>query len=229
MGDLDENQSKTRIKTCNEGKTFGLGQEITVLNCTRLEEGCIQQRNAFFVQMFRPGFVMRWGGEPIREQHLIQTVKHPQKQMFWGYFTSGGPGSLIPVEQMINSKQYIYYDRKQNCTYDANVRWWWYLSTKYFVPYHTSKITTIFFFQKQKMSVSDWPTNSPDVNPIQNLYSNLKRRVSKMDCSTKKTMIDNVIKVWFRDDETKYLCSNLMESMLNYERDLIQARGHILY
>ncbi|GFV44363.1 hypothetical protein TNCV_998871 [Trichonephila clavipes] len=46
--------------------------------------------------------------KPIRKQHLIQTVKqHPQKQMFWGYFTSGGPGSLVPVEGMMNSKQYI--------------------------------------------------------------------------------------------------------------------------
>lgn len=28
----------------------------------------------------------------------------PSKQMFWGYFTSGGPDSLIQVERIINSK-----------------------------------------------------------------------------------------------------------------------------
>lgn len=61
----------------------------------------------FCVHGFRSTFVRRSTGEPIREQHLNQTVKHPQKQMFWGYFTSGGPGSLVPVEGMMNSKKYI--------------------------------------------------------------------------------------------------------------------------
>lgn len=72
----------TVILTYNEEKTFGFGQEISILDYTRLEEGCIQRRNAFFVQEFRPRFVRRSDGEPIREQHLTQTVKHPQKQMF---------------------------------------------------------------------------------------------------------------------------------------------------
>ncbi|GFU91177.1 hypothetical protein TNCV_4925071 [Trichonephila clavipes] len=63
---------------------------------------------------------------PIREQHLVQTVKHPQKQMFWVYFTCGGPGSLVPVEGIGNS----------------------------------------------------------DVNPIENLWSFVKRHASKVDCST---------------------------------------------
>ncbi|GFW44381.1 hypothetical protein TNCV_1748101 [Trichonephila clavipes] len=60
----------------------------------------------FLGQVFRPRFVRQSGGEPIREQHLIQTFKHPRKQMFWGYFTSGGTGSLVPVEGTMNSKQY---------------------------------------------------------------------------------------------------------------------------
>ncbi|GFU18351.1 HTH_Tnp_Tc3_2 domain-containing protein [Trichonephila clavipes] len=39
---------KTVINTCNEEKTFGLGQEISVLDCIRLEEDCIQRRNVIF-------------------------------------------------------------------------------------------------------------------------------------------------------------------------------------
>ncbi|GFT85736.1 hypothetical protein TNCV_4026851 [Trichonephila clavipes] len=38
----------------------------------------------FLVQGFRPRFLRRSGGGPIREQHLIQTVKHPQEQMCFG-------------------------------------------------------------------------------------------------------------------------------------------------
>ena len=78
--------------------------------------------------------------------------------------------------------------------------------------------------------VLDWPGNSPDVNAIENLWRIVKRCVSKIDCSTKKTMIENVIKVWFCDDEIKNCCSNLVKSIPNRVQDLIQARGgHILY
>ncbi|GBN26454.1 hypothetical protein AVEN_60371-1 [Araneus ventricosus] len=62
-------------------------------------------------------------------------------------------------------------------------------------------------FQEKKLTVLDWPGNSPDVNPIKNLWSIVKRRVSKMDCSTNRKMIGNVMKVWFRDDDIKTLCS----------------------
>ncbi|GFU62796.1 uncharacterized protein TNCV_1350511 [Trichonephila clavipes] len=83
---------------------------------------------------------------------------------------------------------------------------------------------------RTKITLLDWPGNSPDVNPIENLWSVAKRHVSKVDCSTKKTMIEDAIIVWFRDGKIKTLCSNLVESMPNRVQDLIQAgRGHILY
>lgn len=53
---------------CNEEKMFVLGHEISILDCTRVEEGYIQQQNTlFFVQGFQSTFV-RWGDrERIRE------------------------------------------------------------------------------------------------------------------------------------------------------------------
>ena len=183
----------------------------------------------FFVQGFRPRFVRRSHGEPIREQHLIQTVKHPQKQMFWGYFTSGGPGSLVPVQGMMNSKKYISIIETKIVpmmhTFAGGVG----IFQQDLAPCHTSKVTKKFFHEK-KLTVLDWPGNSPDINPIENLWSIVKRRVNKMDCSTKKAMIENVIKVWFGDQEIKNLCCNLVESMPNRVQDLIKARGgHISY
>ena len=46
-----------------------------------------------------------------------------------------------------------------------------------------------------KITVLDWPGNSPDLNPIENLSSIVKNRLKKMDCTTKIKLIEAVIHV----------------------------------
>ena len=47
-------------------------------------------------------------GEEINESHINQTVKHPDKKMFWGCFSYYGVGSLHLVEGMMNLDKYLY-------------------------------------------------------------------------------------------------------------------------
>jgi transposase len=49
------------------------------------------------------------------------------------------------------------------------------------------------FIQENKISMFDWPGNSPDMNPFENLWSILKKHLGKMDCSTEHRMVTNVI------------------------------------
>ena len=49
-------------------------------------------------------------------------------------------------------------------------------------PCHKAKMITNCFKQ-MKITVLDWPGNSPDLNPIKNLWSFVKNRLRKMDCS----------------------------------------------
>ena len=46
-----------------------------------------------------------------------------------------------------------------------------------------------------KITVLDWPGNSPDLNLIENLWSIVKNRLRKMDCTTKIKLIEAVIHV----------------------------------
>ena len=61
----------------------------------------------FFVQGQRSQHVRRSLGEKLREGHIDQNIKHPEKKMFWGSFSFHGVGSLRPVEGMMRSAQYI--------------------------------------------------------------------------------------------------------------------------
>ena len=61
----------------------------------------------FVVQGLNVSHVRRSDGEKLFPKHIKQTVKFPQKKMFWGCFTFTGPKSLVPIDGMMNSDKYI--------------------------------------------------------------------------------------------------------------------------
>ena len=54
-------------------------------------------------------------------------------------------------------------------------------------------------FRNFSVTILEWPGNSPDISPIENLWSICKQRLHKMDCSTMEKLIQNVIQVWYID------------------------------
>ena len=71
-----------------------------------------------------------------------------------------------------------------------------------FSPCHSSKkVKTIF--RKYKLNVLEWPGNSPELNPIGNLWAITKSRLQKLDCPTMTKLIEAIIQVWYRDTQRK--------------------------
>ena len=65
-------------------------------------------------------------------------------------------------------------------------------------PCHKSKIV-INFLKSKKNRVLNWPGNSPDLNPIENLWVVLKKNASEQQPSSLLKHLENVIKtVWTR-------------------------------
>ena len=91
-------------------------------------------------------------------------------------------------------------------------------------PCHKAKIITNFF-NNNGIVVLDWPGNSPDKNPIENLWAICKKRLTKYNCTTKQKVIEAIIQVWFHDNEAKEMCKTLIESMPNRIQLVIKARG----
>ena len=143
--------------------------------------------------------------------------------MFSGCFSVNGPGALVPVEGMMNSKTYLTIIESRVSRELASLH-----PQAVFqqdsAPCHKAKIITNCF-KKLKMEVLEWPGNSPDLNPIENLWSIVKNHLRKKDCTTKTKLIESVINVWFHDDEIKNISKKLVMSMKKRVDLVLQAKG----
>lgn len=157
---------------------------------------------------------------------MVEFVKHPEKVMFWGCFSHGGIGPLIKVDGMMNSKQYISVLRRgavpeMRKRFPGNSG----VFQQDLAPCHTSKMVKTFFTSK-KLSVLPWPGNSPDLNPIENLWAIAKARLRAKNCSTMASLTAAIGEVWADNDSgLAGICSKLVESMPRRVRLCLKARG----
>lgn len=184
----------------------------------------------FLVQGQRSKFVRKAANESLTAAHINQTVKHPTKKMFWGCFSYSGTGTLIPIEGMMNSEKYKAMLGQRLDTELAKVQA---KGTAIFqqdsAPCHVSKVM-MKYFKDNSITLLDWPGNSPDLNPIENLWAICKARLQKMDCTTKTKLVEAVIQVWFRDEAITNNCKKLVDSMPRRIQEVIKVKGgHISY
>ena len=89
-------------------------------------------------------------------------------------------------------------------------------------PKHTSRIAKDFLEQEVPETI-DWPSNSPDATPIENLWSVLERRVAKRHPSNIDELDRFLKEEWGKVD--KSLLSNLIGSMKTRCMALIDSKG----
>ena len=70
-------------------------------------------------------------------------------------------------------------------------------------PRHSAKMTTALL-RKLKVRVMEWPSMSPDLNPIEHLWGVLKRKVEKCHASNIQQLHDGGVE----EDPSNNLCSS---------------------
>jgi len=89
-------------------------------------------------------------------------------------------------------------------------------------PWHTSNIVKDKI-AKLKLNVLDWAPKSPDLNPVEMLWSILDKRLASKLMFSKGALIDRLQEEWSRID--KDLCIKLVESMPERIRKCLKAKG----
>ena len=91
-------------------------------------------------------------------------------------------------------------------------------------PCHKARQCTNYL-QQINLPVLKWPSNSPDLNPLETLWGILKQRLSEFDLPTKQTLISKIIHLWHNDVSILQTCEKLIDSMPKRIQAVIKARG----
>lgn len=89
-------------------------------------------------------------------------------------------------------------------------------------PKHTSRLAKTFL-QENFPEVIDWPSNSPDLNPIENLWSIVKSNVEKRMPKNIEELKRFMVEEWRNVPESTLV--NLVKSMRRRCELIIQSNG----
>nr|CAH7750864.1 unnamed protein product [Callosobruchus chinensis] len=187
---------------------------------------CFSDESTFEIFQNKAQYVRRRHGEKFHPDCVIPTVKHPTKVMIWSVISGKGTGRLYVVKGIMRQDQ--YKEVLQNGLIPQLRKWFPNGEPFTFMqdgaPCHTARSVKAFLAENN-IPLLDWAGNSPDMNPIENVWELMKREVAKDVITNKTQLIEKVIYVWNHHPQMQETVQSCIDSMPRRIKALIAAKG----
>ncbi|XP_054737863.1 uncharacterized protein LOC129244272 [Anastrepha obliqua] len=145
-----------------------------------------------------------------------KTVKHGgAKVMVWGSFSYGAVGPIYLIEGIMDQKVYVRILEEfmiPHATWNMPLKWIFQQDND---PKHTSK-SAKEWFRINGIELMRWPAQSPDLNLIENLWTDIKKCVDQQKPTNSKDLRKVVKEAWEGIPIKRF--QDLIDSMPRTER-----------
>lgn len=138
-------------------------------------------------------------GEAGNPMYQVPYKPHPVKVHVWGCITGKGMGYCHIFNGTLNKiilgtilQANLIPSAKLFFSFDPPEQWYFQQDND---PKHTSN-HIMTWLHNHGVTLLDWPPYSPDLNPIENVWADMARRVEKRYCPTMEILQDVVAEEW---------------------------------
>ncbi len=154
---------------------------------------------------------------------LKSSVKFPQSVKIWAAMSSAGVGPLCFLKSTVNAA--IYQEILEHFMLPSADKLYGdadFIFQQDLAPAHTAKGTKSWF-NDHGVTVLDWPANSPDLNPTENLWGIVKRKMRDTRPNNADELKATVKATWASIPPQQ--CHKLITSMPRRIEAVIKAKG----
>jgi len=166
------------------------------------------------------GYRYYWKLDDMDDKIFSKCSNSHSSVMIWGAISKNGCTHLIEVPKKCDSKKYCELLKVGLIPYYENGDIFQQDNT----PCHSS-IETKKFFKKNKIETVKWPSKSPDLNPIENVWSWMVKDIyfGKPPYKNVKELRNAVFYSWKRISDS--IIDKLIDSMPNRMHKVIEMKG----
>lgn len=147
---------------------------------------------------------------------------------YWGWMSSMGPGELIEFGGRMNSATYkeilkdVMLPTVRNVYPEGQI---------YFIQdncsVHKSNMVREWLAQQNDITVIEWPSKSPDLNLIENLWGQMVLNWDTSEVRTRQNLDNEVMRSW-ELMRLSNMCSNMVSGMKHRLELVLQNEGYPL-
>jgi hypothetical protein len=172
-------------------------------------------------------FVRRPDGEALNPEYCLDKRPHPVQVPAWAYFTAHGPGYMAMYEGSLDGaglcdimRDYLKPTAEEHFGDNAE---WWLLHDNDPGRHIVKSIVVRTWMHNNYVRPLDFSPYSPDLNPIENLWADVKKRMESKQTGTKDELEELLSEEWAATSPA--LCNRLARSMVHRIQQVIERGG----